>query len=414
MSIQALHTGVSGLQTFQTAIDITSDNIANVNTIGYRGYSAEFASLFQESLDVTAKSPSSGVGYGTRVQATNMIQETGSNILTEKNTDIAINGDGWFGVTNDINTQYTRAGNFTFDANNDLVTQDGYFVLGTKAGNISGEILAPVVDETLLGDVQSQEKLRFPKNLSYPPEPTTNADFYGNLGLVDEPRTISATVVDADSNRNNLELLFAKSATQVPPGVQWDVTATTKNLDGQTIYDTKTGVLNFAGDGSLISNTLDTIDNNGTAVNINVGSGYSGIVVTNAPISGSSTADGTIGGGLIGYEINLNAEVIATFTNGAQSSVGKIALYHFQNDEGLDRTSGTRFQKSSNSGDPIFYQDANGQNILGSTVNNYRLENANVKLETSLTELIIFQRAYDANSKVISTADQMIQKALQM
>ena len=200
----------------------------------------------------------------------------------------------------------------------------------------------------------------------------------------------------------------------MPPGIQWDVTATTKNLDGQTIYDTKTGVLNFAGDGSLISNTLDTIDNNGTAVNINVGSGYSGIVVTNAPISGSSTADGTIGGGLIGYEINLNAEVIATFTNGAQSSVGKIALYHFQNDEGLDRTSGTRFQKSSNSGDPIFYQDANGQNILGSTVNNYRLENANVKLETSLTELIIFQRAYDANSKVISTADQMIQKALQM
>ena len=97
-----------------------------------------------------------------------------------------------------------------------------------------------------------------------------------------------------------------------------------------------------------------------------------------------------------------------------QSSVGKIAVYHFQNDQGLERVGSASFRESSNSGKPIFYQDAEGNNILGADVLNYQLENANVRLDTALTELIIYQRAFDANSKSITTADEMIQKALNM
>ncbi|PHS58802.1 MAG: flagellar basal body rod protein [Sulfurimonas sp.] len=414
MIIRALYTGISGIRTNQTAIDVTADNISNVNTIGYRGYSTEFASLYEQSIDTAARSSSSSIGAGVRVQTTNMTQFTGSKILTDRNTDLSINGDGWFGVTNDASTQFTRAGNFKFDVNSDLVTDDGFFVLGTKAGNINDGTLTSVVDDVLLGDVNTQEKLRFPKTLTFPPEPTTTTDFFGNLGLEDTPRSLSSTVVDPQNNKNNLQLVFNKSAVQVAPGIQWDVVATTKSADGVTLYDTQTGLLNFDEDGALLSDTLGTINNNGTDININLGAKYEGITSTNSKISGSSSVNGTIGGDLIGYEINRNAEVIATFTNGAQSSVGKIALYHFPNDAGLSRINGVKFEKSSNSGDAIFYKNAAGENILGATVNNFNLENSNIKLETALTELIILQRSYDANSKTISAANEMMQKALQM
>ena len=416
MLTQAFYTGISGLKTHQTAIDVAADNIANINTVGYKGYGTEFASLLETSINSTSTSLSNSIGIGSRLQTTNMTGEAGSILLSDRNTDMAIRGNGWFGVANENETQYTRAGNFTFDSNNDLVTNDGFFVLGTKGGNITDDKLTKVIDELSLGDIDAQEKLRFPKSLSYPPEPTTEAQFFGNLGLENEIRTIGATVVDPQNNRNSLQLVFTQSALQVQPGIQWDVVATTKSIDGQTTYDTQTGQLKFNTDGSLLSHDLSTIDNNGIDIEMDLGSGFTGIVVTNATVSGSTSSkiNGTIGGDLIGYEINRNAEIIATFTNGAQSSVGKIALYHFQNETGLDRVSGTRFQESSNSGDAIFYQDENGQNILGATVNNYTLENSNIKLETALTELIILQRAFDANSKTISAADEMMQKALQM
>jgi flagellar hook protein FlgE len=165
----------------------------------------------------------------------------------------------------------------------------------------------------------------------------------------------------------------------------------------------------------LINTTLTSIDNNGTPVAIDLGSGFDGVVaITNIPITASSMSDGTIGGDLEGYSVNKNAEVIATFTNGLQSSVGKIAIYHFRNEQGLERASGARFLEGDNSGSPIFYKDASGQNIIGTDIVNFNLEGSNVQMTSGLTDLIIYQRAYDANSKSITTADQMMQKALQM
>ena len=417
MMTQAFYTGVSGIKTHQSAIDITADNIANINTVGFRGYNAEFSSLFEEMLSTTGNSTSvnSSVGMGTRLQATSMTQENGSLILSEHSTDLAISGDGWFGVKSNDDTMYTRAGNFTFDANNDFVTTEGFHVLGTMGNNIDGNSLSKRLDSIALGDVTTQESLRFPNILSYPPEATTNVDFFANLGISNDARVVSASVIDSQGNKNKLHLTFSLSDTQPVEGNKWDVTATAESLDGETIYDTQTGIINFNSSGALLSTTLKSIDNNGSIVNIDLGANYSGVVSTNNPVgTGSSISNGTIGGDLVGYEINKNAEVIATFTNGLQSSVGKIAVYHFQNDRGLDRIDGSKFMQSSNSGDAIFYQDSAGNNILGSDILNYKLENSNVRMEAGLTELIILQRAFDANSKSITTADQLIQKALDM
>ena len=416
MMTQAFYSGISGIKTHSVGIDAVSDNLANISTIGYRGYDVEFKSLFEDMQNSTADSSvNSTVGVGSQVQATVMMQSNGSLQLTDRSTDLAIDGNGWFGIQRDGEPVYTRNGAFTFDANDDLVSTDGFHVLGTMGGNINGEILTSVIDEVPLGDITAQEKLRFPKSLTYPPEATSNAKFFANLGVDPEIRTIGAAVVDPQGVKNHLRLSFEKDPVQSPPGSQWNVTATTQTLDGTTIYDTKTGRVEFDSAGGLISSTLTTIDNNGAMVNMDLGSGFSGIVSINIPVvSGSSLADGTIGGDLMGYEINKNAEVIATFTNGMQSSVGKIAIYHFQNDRGLERLSGTKFQQSSNSGQALFYKDANGQNIIGANISNFMLEGSNYKMEVGLTELIILQRAFDANSKSITTADEMMQKALSM
>jgi len=416
MMTQAFYSGISGLKTHSVGINAVSDNLANISTIGYRGYDVEFKSLFEDMQNTTADSSvNSTVGVGSQIQTTSMMQRNGSLQLTDRSTDLAIDGNGWFGVQKDAKPVYTRDGAFTFDANDDLVTVDGFHVLGTMGGNINGEILTSVIDEIPLGDIATQEKLRFPKTLTYPPEATSNASFFANLGVDPELRTVGAAVVDPQGVKNHLRLAFEKDPVQSPPGSQWNVTATTQTLDGTTIYDTKTGRVEFNSAGGLISSTLSTIDNNGASVTMDLGSGFSGIVAINVPVvSGSSLADGTIGGDLMGYEINKNAEVIATFTNGMQSSVGKIAIYHFQNDQGLERLSGTKFQESSNSGKALFYKDASGQNIIGTNISNFMLEGSNYRMEAGLTELIILQRAFDANSKSVTTADEMMQKALSM
>ena len=417
MMTQAFYTGISGIRTGQTAIDATADNLANISTVGYRGYGVEFSSLFEGMLntDNGTTKVNSSIGIGSRIQTTSMDQNAGALMLSDRSTDLAIYGDGWFGVQGEGAPLYTRAGNFTFDANNDLVTTEGFYVLGTVGGNINGGTLTGKIDEIPLGDVGTQEKLRFPKTLQFPAVPSSNVKFYANLGVEDVPRTIGAGVIDPEGVKNELKLTLTKNPVQTPPGAQWDVVARTQTLDGSTIYDIKEGTIAFDATGGLISTTLTSIDNNGATVAINLGTELTGIVSINAPVSsGSSTADGTIGGDLLGYEINRNAELIATFSNGEQSSVGKIALYHFQNEQGLERVNGSKFQESSNSGRPLFFQDENGQNILGADVINYKLESSNVRMEVSLTELIVHQRAFDSNSKVVTTADQMIQKALSM
>jgi len=413
---QAYYSGLAGMRTSSSAIDVTSNNIANIDTVGYRSSEAEFASLFETSI-ASGDGMIEDIGTGSRVQTTTMSTEQGALMLSDRNTDMAIEGEGWFGVQGNGDPMYTRDGGFVFNSNDDLVTTDGMYVLGTIGNNINADnVLTEQIDSIDLGTVETQEKLRFPKTLTYPTEPTQNAKFMANIGVGDEPVTIGASVIDPQNNKNHLRLEFRRKETQTPPGTQYDVTAKVLSADGKTEYSSVDGEVSFDSAGALSSTTLTTIDNNGQEIAIDLGTGFDGITSIDVPeiASGSSIADGTEGGDLEGYSVNANGEVIATFTNGEQSSVGKIAVYHFQNDEGLERISGTKFQESSNSGKAIFYTDETGKTINGTNITNFALEASNADYTVSLTELIIYQRAYDANSKSITTADQMIQKALDM
>jgi len=416
MMTQAFYTGVSGLKASSQAIDVITDNLANTSTIGYRGYSAEFANMFEEAIHTNSgESPvNSSVGVGTSVNAIVMDQSQGVLQLSPSANDLAILGDGWFGLEGNGQTLYTRDGSFTFDANRDLVARDGFFVLGTMGNNIADGVLTEQLFEIPLTDVGSQEKLSFPKELYFPPVPSTSASYYGNLPLAENVVVAGVPVITSEGDTNNLKLEFRKSVPQISPGVQWDVTATTQTPDGSEIFDTQTGVVSFSALGALTSNTLSSIDNQGTPISIDLGTGYEGVISITAPNSLSSTADGFEDGTLLGYGINRKGEVLATFTNGRQSNVGQIAIYHFQNDQGLERINGARFAQSANSGKAIFFKDADGNNINGTDLMTNQLEGSNVKMEVGLTDLIIMQRAYDSSSKLVSTADQMLQKALNM
>lgn len=416
---QAFYTGISGLRSGQAAIDITSNNVANISTVGFRGYNAEFSNMFEDVLSASGGSSVSAnsIGIGAQLQSSTMNTQTGSFALSDRSTDMALEGDGWFGVMDDNGeAMYTRAGAFTFDQNSDLVNPVGEYVLGTMAGNIdlTSNIVTNDAQEVALGDVGEVQKLSFPNTLTYPPEPTTNASFTGNIGTENEVRTIGAGVIDPQGNKNHLKLTFSNPQITAA-GTQWDVVATTETLDGTTIYDTQSGVVNFNTDGSIVSTTLTSINNNGAQVSMDLGSGYTGVTsIANTPISSSSSSDGTQGGDLVGYDVNRNAEVVATFSNGKQVSIAQIAVFHFRNNQGLERVSGTNFKETPNSGDAFFMQNEEGENIIGAQLATYRLENSNVAMEEALTQLIVLQRSFDANSKSITTADQMMQKALNM
>lgn len=416
MMSQAFYTGINGIKAHQYGIDVISDNLANISTVGFRGYTAEFSSLFEEALVTSSGSSSvnSGVGIGTKLSTVTMDEDKGVFQLSDKSTDLAIIGDGWFGIQAEDKPLYTRDGSFLFDKNRDLVTNDGYYVLGTMGDNVQNGILTEQLAQVELSDIGEQQKLRFPDELLFPVQPTTEVTFLGNLGVGNDARVISASIIDSQSNKNNLRLEFTKSSPQVEPGIQWDVTATVENLEGTEIYATDGGKVFFDERGALLSSTLDSIEFDGVNIDIDMGSEFSGVKSINDTISGSSSANGLQEGTLLGYDINKNGEIVATFTNGQQSAVGMVAVYHFQNDKGLERVNGARFMESQNSGEPIFFQDENGKNIIGTDITNFKLEGSNVRMEAGLTEIIVMQRSYDANSKSITTADEMLKKALEM
>ncbi|MBV5321234.1 MAG: flagellar hook protein FlgE [Sulfuricurvum sp.] len=441
---QAYYSGISGVMTYQLGMDVVADNVANVNTVGYKGSTAEFADLFTNALGSAGKTPTSNdIGIGSRLQSTTTQMQNGSLLASERFNDLAISGNGWFGIVSGEAMSYTRAGNFVFDevqktagdVNSSvarLTTTEGKYVTGTMLTNysyngsfdygdktINGAIGAYVVNdptnEADLKGVDAQEMLEFPTRLAYPVEPTTKAQFFGNLPPDNQIHTISADVISGTNERNRLKLTFTQSAVQPSTGIAWDVVATVTSNDGSQVYSTKNGQAIFDGSGGLSSCDITSMDNDGTSVAVDLGNSFNGVIsIDGLAASGSSRSDGVSGGTLTKYGINPNGVIVADFSNGRQSAIGRIAVYHFRNDQGLNRIGNTEFQDSSGSGKPLFWTDASGNPISGAIINSGQLENSNVRLDVGLTDMIIMQRAYQANAKTITTGDELIQKALQM
>jgi flagellar hook-basal body protein len=205
---------ITGAKSHQSAIDATGNNIANVNTVGYKGSRTEFASLFSETLNVNQQTLSSDRGMGTRVQATATDMRAGTYQATDSPFDAAIHGDGWFGVigTNPYDAKqvaYTRDGTFSRDRDSMLVNQSGNYVLGSTYGNLIEENgqwkIDPSVETGGLKALATQGPIRVPAAITHPPVGTSEATLMANLNgesiiqsrRADEARDLAA-VVDAE------------------------------------------------------------------------------------------------------------------------------------------------------------------------------------------------------------------------
>ncbi|WP_457594542.1 flagellar hook protein FlgE [Hydrogenimonas sp.] len=427
---QSFYNGIAGTKSHQSGIDIWGNNIANVNTVGYKANTPEFSTIFSQALVDGGGATSDEIGFGSQLHSTAIDMSQGTVQQSDNPLDLAIQGDGWFGVSGMNNRQFfTRSGLFSTNAEGYITDGYGNFLLGTSANNI-GTMVDPedpnkqiaVLNESVtsvnLSSPEAQGKLQLPARMYYPPEPSTVAEFKANLPvdyLPGQRYNVRAGLIAPDGTKHTLTVTFTKSAQQPALGSAWEYRA---YIDDEAApYSEVTGTLEFDEQGGLrtVPATF-TIDNYGQPVEVTLGtSRYDGLVsIAGADIATSANADGFPEGYLNGYRIDQEANIVASFNNGRLSAIGKVAVFHFQNDQGLEKAGSNIYMSSPNSGAPTFFTDEEGNTVLGAQVINNALENSNVDLTTALTELIVMQKAFDANAKSITTSDQMIQKAINM
>jgi len=378
--LRSLYAGISGLRSHQTMLDVTGNNIANVNTVGFKAGSVQFQDTLSQIVqnsragqDGAGGTNAAQVGLGTQVSAIRTNFAQGSAQSTGVPTDLMIAGDGFFVVRNGAETLYTRNGGFSFDPSGRLVTADGALVQGWTAQNGVVSTGAP------LGTVS------LPIGATSPAVATQNAAVTGNLpadAAAGEVIVRDIAVYDAEGNSSQLTLTFTRTAGG------WDVT------DG-----TATASLAFV-DGVLTGPAA--LVSGGVTVDMSALSGYA-----NLRTVAISSQDGRASGALVSYALTADGSLVGTFSNGAAEVLAQVALASFDNPEGLEKAGSSQYRVGANSGAPRV--GAAGSDGLGDLVSG-ALEMSNVDLSQEFTNLIVAQRGFQANARIITTSDEVLQE----
>jgi flagellar hook protein FlgE len=393
--LRSLFAGISGLRSHQTMMDVTGNNIANVNTAGFKTSQTVFQDTLSQLVQgAGAPQGNAGgtnpaqVGLGVRVGGifTNFGQ--GSAQATGRSTDLMIQGDGFFVVQKDGQDLYTRAGAFNFDSLGQLVSPDGAKVMGW--GAVKGAINTNA----------AAGPLTLPIGTMLPPAPTTKIDLGGNL-KGDAPNgttiTTSITAYDAQGNAIPVQTEFVKTS-----ATTWDVTIT----DGAG--KTTAQALSFKSDGTGATTGTPPATTPTTLTST------SGLIIelgTTTNFAGASTVaalhqDGSAVGSLQAFSISPNGTLVGVFSNGLRQDLGQIAMASFNNPPGLEKVGNTAFRATVNSG--VAQLGVAGSGGRGALAGG-SLEMSNVDLAQEFTNLIVAQRGFQANSKVITASDEILQ-----
>jgi flagellar hook protein FlgE len=401
---------LSGLKAQSDAIDTTGNNLANLNTTGFKGSAVDFKDLFSQTLGV-AGSFQSGLGVG--VPVTNQQFTQGSIQNSSSPLSTAIQGSGFF-VVNSPNRQqlFTRDGNFVLDSSGVLKTQTGETVQGWTA-TPAGLSTAGVP-----GDIS------LPTGAVLPPKATQNFSLDANLDAgTAAAGTFSSpiAVVDSLGNTHNLTVTFTRTATANV--WNYDVTIPGADVGGtagtQVPVTGGSGSLTFNTNGTLAASTAPVAVLNITGladgaaalpINFNLfDSNSAGTITQYAETSNlaSSTQDGTPPAQLTTVGIQNGGQVIASFSNGQQRVVAQLALASIENPNSLQSVGNNNMLPTSSTAIPAIGVPQTGGRgqILGGA-----LEGSNVDIATQFTNLIVYQSAYQANSRVITTAQQLDQE----
>lgn len=411
--MRSLFAGVSGLQNHQVRMDVIGNNIANVNTVGFKYSRATFKEALSQTL-AAASAPQGNrggvnaqqVGLGSRLGSIDVIHTQGGTQSSSSETDLAIEGNGFFILVDGDKRYYTRAGMFEFDGTGTLTSKlNGLPVLGylpDATGNISS-------NTTQLMKIQITEDVR-----SITPQATTEVVLGGNISsaLNDGESVVRiATVYDANGDTHRVLITFTKTGLN-----NWSWTArletddpsesrgdgTIEFNDNGTISAGHTGTVTIpAGALPLVESTdlVFTLDFNG----VRQFADETSVAVLRQ--------DGLPKGELDGISIDRSGTLIGSYSNGLIKELGRIALARFENPPGLLKVGDTMFAESVNSGDAVIGM-ANTSG-LGAIMSN-SLEMSNVDLSNEFTEMIITQRGFQANSRIITSADEMLQELVNL
>jgi len=419
--LASLYSGVSGLATNGNAMSVIGNNIANNNTIGFKGGRTLFSDLL--SSGVSGSGGTSQVGRGVGLSIIDNRFSQGTFESTETNSDLAIEGEGFFIVKEPITngSLYTRAGAFRFNAGGFLTSPEGYNVQGYKlndAGEISGDLTNIQVDTTSLSAPKASTNVKLATNLD------AGASYLGGFNIADPANTAnyanSLNIYDSLGNAHLLTVYFSKMDPATNP-LEWEWNAT---VDGAQIgaaagpVQVGSGSLTFDINGKMTAANPLTQPTNAGALTWNNNSdqtqllnlGFSTTQYSNASLVISQSQDGYTTGSVAQLSIDNEGYVLGNYSNGQPRKLYQIALAKFSNPGGLDKAGSNMFASGSGSGDAIVGTVGSG---IGKIFTN-SLEQSNVDLAAEFVSMITTQRGFQASSKIITTTDEMLSELINL
>jgi flagellar hook protein FlgE len=476
--MRSLYSGVSGLRVHQTKMDVIGNNIANVNTVGFKASSVTFSDVFyQTTQSATGPNATTGaagqnakqIGLGSNVASiTASITQTGGSQRTDNPFDVMISGDSFF-VVNSAGTNYfTKAGAFKVDANGTLCTSTGATVMGWQVDpNDSTKTVAAAV---------SPLRIMSPENLFSAPAATTNAYIAGNIDSKDTQiattgKNVNVSFYDNLGQSYTAELNVKQLAT---PTNQYSVSLKdVKGADGKSIFVKETvtagvttyvssGINSFTFDGTTYNVTIPDATTGAIALNPTTSAttltfnsstgkfvGIGGTTDTDKSVkfkiggtgnafeeididfssitmfasSGSSSLESNKGsldgagagkkvGNMTGVSIDTSGKIYGKYDNGDSILLGQVAVASFSNPAGLESVGNSMFAQTQNSGE----FDGIGHDVTsdGGNFTTGVLEMSNVDLSAQFTEMITTQRGFQANSRIITTSDTLLEELINL
>jgi len=409
----SLSVELSGLQVAQTDLDTIGNNIANVNSIGFKGATPNFTDVYATSL---AGAAGSSQGLGAAASSVSQLFTEGTISQTGNPLDVAIDGSGFFEVQSGSGILYSRDGSLQLNAAGYLTNDTGALIMGYAApvsgsnATQSGPVQPIQINESNIAPTATS-KLSLDVNLPSSDSliDTTTTPFSVTNSLSYNESTTS-TVYDSLGSSHTLTTFFTQvSGSGSPP--QWQTHWELSNSNGQMVASGAGATLTFNASGALTggSATISANLNNGSDP-LAIAQTFTGTTLSSLSFGVNSLDDnGAPGGQFAGLDISSNGNVVAQYTNGATKVMGTIALANFTNPEGLAATTNNDWQATTASGNPV--TNAPGTGVLG-TLQSNALEGSNVDLSTQLVNLIVAQQAYQANVQGINVDQQDVQKLL--
>lgn len=422
--LSSLYTGVSGMTAQGEALGVIGDNIANANTVGFKASRAEFQDIISKNLKGILGG--NQIGRGVKIGAVNPILTQGNIDATEKVTDLAISGDGYFKVKGSDGESFTRDGSFHFDREGYLVTNDNQKVQGfstDEKGNIVNKMTDIKFPRALI-PAKATKELKLDLNLDSRMEATKKFD-------VKDPYSTShystgVEMYDSQGNKHLISFFFNKTADR-----QWEYRGL---VDGKEVTGGEEGMLSqvcagkleFTVDGKLDSQemTESSFNFKGGAlqdqtVKLNFGDaikdGGKGLDGTKQYGKSSDliswNQDGAAAGTITGLSFNDEGVLTAVYSNGQAADLAQIALAKFENPEALFKVGNNRLKESRESGAAsLGGPGSSGRGKLFAK----SLERSTVDLATEFVNMIQNQRGFQANAKTITTTDELLNEVIQL